>query len=61
MSDSAMKFQNMFDLYVALFARRGFLHRTQGKAVKTATTIAPIVAVVKRIMMITRKTCKEIR
>ena len=34
------------------FARRGFLNRTQGKALETA----PIVAVVKRTIIITRKT-----
>ena len=42
------------------FARRGFLKRTQGKAVETATTTAPIVAMVKRTITITRKTCKDI-
>ena len=43
---------------LTFFARWGFLNHTQGKAVETATTTAPIVAVVKRITITTRKTCK---
>ena len=42
------------------FARRFFLNRTQGKAVETATSTAPIVAGTIKIIITTRKTYKEV-
>ena len=47
-------------LWCTFFTRWVFLNRTQGKVVETATTTAPIVAVAKMIIIITRKTHKEV-
>ena len=45
----------------ATFSRGGFFsNRTQGKAVETATSTAPIVAGTIKTITITRKTCKEV-
>ena len=48
-------------LHLHTFSRGGgVLNRTQGKAVETATSTAPIVAGTINTIIITRKTCKEV-